>query len=130
MAGPQCEFVRRGGERCRARPRAGSAYCFFHDPAAAGERDAARRRGGVARSRRAAVLPENEPDLPLGTIADVVCLLGTTINQTRRGQIDVKVANAIGTLANVLLRGISQGDLEARLAAIEAQLAAGREVKP
>jgi hypothetical protein len=125
MAGPTCEFVKRGGERCRARPRAGSAFCFFHDPTAAGERRAARRRGGITRSRRAAVLPETEPDAPLNTVADVVSLLGVTINQTRRGQLDVKVANALSSLTNVLLRGISQGDLEQRLAAVEARLAAG-----
>jgi hypothetical protein len=70
------------------------------------------------------VLPETEPDLPLTNIGEVVSLLGATINQTRRGQIDVRIANSVGTLANVLLRGLEKSDMEQRLAQIEAQLAA------
>jgi len=43
-----------------------------------------------------------------------------TINQVRKGQIDPRVANAVGYLANVLIRAVEQGDLEKRLDDLEA----------
>jgi hypothetical protein len=69
---------------------------------------------------KTAVLPPDTPDAPLGSVADVVTLLGLTINQVRRGEIDPKVANAIGYLSATLLRALEQGDIERRLAELEA----------
>jgi hypothetical protein len=65
-------------------------------------------------------------------MADVASLLAISINQTRKGLLDVKVANAIGSLANVLLRALSQGDHEWRLRDIEEELARAKAtgVKP
>jgi hypothetical protein len=54
----------------------------------------------------------------LKSVGDVVNLLGTTINQVRKGILDVKAANAVGYLGSVLLRAI-EGDELARQ--IEAQ---------
>jgi hypothetical protein len=79
----QCERVKASGERCRARPLPGSLppLCRFHSPQTAAEQREARRKGGRKRSRKAATLPADEPDAPLATTADVVTLLGRTINQ-------------------------------------------------
>jgi hypothetical protein len=106
-----CEHTKGDGRPCRANARAGSRFCFFHDPAAAEQRAAARRRGGQARSRRAAVLPPGTQDLPLSQVGDVGVLLALTINQTRRGELDPKVANAVGYLASVQLKALSESDL-------------------
>ena len=56
-------------------------------------------------------------------MAEVAELLGETINQVRRGEIDLRVSNAIGYLAGVLLSAIEKGSLEERLATLEAVLA-------
>jgi len=48
-----------------------------------------------------------------------VKLLSRTVNQTLRGEIDPKVANAVGYLSGVILRAREQGEIEERLAKIE-----------
>jgi len=53
---------------------------------------------------------------------DVVALLSETINQVRKGQIDPRVANAIGYLANVLIKASEQGELEKRISEVESLL--------
>jgi hypothetical protein len=70
------------------------------------------------------VLPADSPDHPLGNTTDVSALLSDSINRLRRGQLDPRVANAIGYLTSVLLRSLEQGPIEERLAKIEATLAA------
>jgi hypothetical protein len=49
-------------------------------------------------------------------------LLGDSINQIRRGELDPRVANAMGYLASVLLKALQQGPIEERLACLEAIL--------
>jgi hypothetical protein len=72
--------------------------------------------------RPAAVLPVNTPDHPLGNTTEVAQLLGDSINLLRRGQLDPRVANAMGYLASVLIRALEQGPVEERLANLEAIL--------
>jgi hypothetical protein len=59
----------------------------------------------------------------LRTAGDVAELLGDTINQVRRGEIDLRVSNAIGYLSGILLSAIEKGTFEARLTALEAAVA-------
>jgi hypothetical protein len=123
-----CAHDRPNGEPCRARPRPGRLFCTFHDPELAGKRARGRSKGGVNRSRPAATLPPDAPDLPLKTVADVVAALGETMNQVRTGKLAVNVGNCLGVLAGVLLRAIEGGDLEGRIAALEAGQAQRRRV--
>jgi hypothetical protein len=58
----------------------------------------------------------------LRSVADVTDLLAETINQLRDGRIDSRTANTVGYLATALLKALQQGDIEARLRAIEAVL--------
>jgi hypothetical protein len=118
----KCEFRKKNGERCGADVQTGKNLCVFHDPAKASEGRRARRAGGIARSRVAAVLPSDTPDHPLGNTTDVSSLLADSINRLRRGQLDPRVANAMGYLASVRLRALEQGPLEERLARLEATL--------
>lgn len=113
----QCRHIKSDGERCKANAARDSDLCFFHDPAKAGERAAARRAGGE--KGRAAVLPPGTPDASLGSIADVAAVIGQTINQVRRGEVDPRVANAVGYLAGVLLKALEVGEVERRLEALE-----------
>src|SRR5580704_18515781 len=123
----KCEFRKKNGERCGADAQTGKSLCVFHDPARACEGRRARRAGGITRSRLATVLPADSPDHPLGNTTDVSALLSDlsdSINRLRRGQLDPRVANAIGYLTSVLLRSLEQGPIEERLAKIKATLAA------
>jgi hypothetical protein len=68
------------------------------------------------------VLPADAPDNPLRSTQDVSSLLGESINHVRKGQLDPRIANAVGYLASILLGALQQGPLEERLARIEAAL--------
>jgi hypothetical protein len=117
----KCQANKADGSPCGAPALPGDSHCFFHSPGREQERAAARSRGGQASRRKAVVLPSDTADVPLATVADVVKLLGQTVNETRKGQLDVKVANALGYLLSVALRALQDSDLEKRIAVLEAQ---------
>jgi len=115
----QCEHKLNSGKRCLARARKEDRFCFFHSPDVVQERLKARKSGGIARSKKAAVLPD-APERPLRNCLEVCELLGEAINQVRRGELEPRVANAVGYLAGLLLKALEQGRLEERLAHLEA----------
>jgi len=123
MSGRPCAHAHASGKPCGGFAVSCSEHCFAHDPARAAERDAARRRGG--RAGRAATLPDS--DVAVRSLADVVALVEATLNDVRAGRLDVKVANAVGYLANVAIRAIQQSELEAHLTALEAVLEPERQ---
>lgn len=117
-----CEFIKPDGNRCRAKARPGRTLCFSHCPELKDRRDAARRAGGIASAKRAAVLPAKTPDLPLANMADLVGLLATSINHVRRGELDPRIGNTIAYMSSVLIRALDNGELERRMADLEARL--------
>ena len=119
---PRCKARTASGARCKARPLVGKAYCFWHDPDKSEDRREAGRTGG--QKGRCRTLPPNAPDFSIECAQDVAGLLTRTINQTLRGEIDPKVANAVGYLSGVILRDREQGEIEERIARIEAALEA------
>ena len=70
-------------------------------------------------NRRFLPIPDGLPERPLKTVQDVTGLLGETINRLRAGQLDPRIANTMGYLATAMLKALQQGDIEARLRAIE-----------
>ena len=112
-----CTATARNGTACRAAALPGSRFCFFHSPKHATARRDAQSRGGLA--NRMATLPPGAPDVKVEDGAGVVKLLGQTINQVRRGEIDPRVANAVGYLSNIVLAATAQRDLETRIAELE-----------
>ncbi len=116
---PQCQHVKSDGSRCRANAQRSAEFCFFHDPDKEPQREEASRSGGQAGAAR--VLPD-APRVAVASSSDVSVLLGKTINQVRRGELDPKVSNAIGYLANVLLKALEQGRVEDTLFAVQAAL--------
>ena len=113
-----CRARKPDGTGCQAAPLPGSDFCFFHDPGRADERREANAAGG--RQGKMKTLDAAAPDVKVESCQDVVRLIGETINQVRKGQIDPRVANAVGYLANVLIRAVEQGDIEKRLDDLEA----------
>lgn len=73
------------------------------------------------------MLPFDTPPVKLRSVADVVKLLGTTVNEVRVGKIDVRVGNCIGLLAGQLVNALKTSDLEARIAALEERQAQTRQ---
>jgi len=120
----QCEGKTAEGTRCKAAAIAGSRFCFFHDPDRAEERREAQSIGG--RQGKIKTLPDDADDVRIESGKDIVGLISATINQVRKGQIDPRVANAVGYLANVLLKAVEQGDVEERLADLESAVRSER----
>lgn len=109
---------RKGKKRCKNYALTDDDYCFFHSSKKAKERAEAQRKGGkkaLAEKRR--ILKES--NIQIDNTSDVVKLLNETINQVRTGEIEVKIANAVGYLSGICLKAIEQGDIEERLAALE-----------
>jgi hypothetical protein len=112
-----CKAKKQNGTDCQAVPLPGSKYCFFHDPAKAEKRREAQSLGG--RHNHMRTLDTDAPDMKIETCHDTIPLLSETINQVRKGQIDPRVANAIGYLANVVIKAVEQSDIEKRIEEIE-----------
>ena len=115
----QCRHIKGDGSQCKAYAVRESFYCFIHNPDLKEQREAAQKKGGKERSRKAPVLPAGTPDRPLATAEDVEQFLGETINQVRRGELDHRISNSIGCLVGYLLKAQEQGQLERRLAKME-----------
>jgi hypothetical protein len=106
------------GTPCQATPQSGSSFCFLHDPNKTEEQRRARQAGGSTRAAK--VLDAETPAKVIQSVADVKGLLSETIHQVRTGAIDPKIGNCIGYLSGILLKAIEVGDIEERLAAMEA----------
>jgi hypothetical protein len=113
----RCAAKKPDGARCQAAALPGSHCCFFHDPSKATARRKAQSLGGSG--NRMKTLPAHTPEVTVEDSGDVVQLLSQTINQVRRGEIDPRVANAVGYLANIMLAATGQRDLETRIAELE-----------
>jgi hypothetical protein len=122
----RCRATRVDGTPCRAKARPGKAHCPFHDPDLEQKRQAARRAGGIKSRTRNAVLPPSTPDTALRTVTDVAAFLGQTINQTRRGELDPRVTNAIVGAANVLLKALEGSDLQRQIEELRREVQEGR----
>jgi hypothetical protein len=107
----------------------GKTACWAHDESLAGKRTAARSAGGKTRSQRTTFLPSDTQDATLATIADTVTILGQTINQVRRGEMDVSVAKCVIYGVSVLVKALQGSELEARFQALQAVLLARKDAK-
>lgn len=109
---------KKGNQRCRSYALTDDDYCFCHSPKKAKERAKARRKGGKKALAEKKRLLEKS-DIQIKNTSDVVSLLNETINQVRTGEIEVKIANAVGYLSGICLKALEQGDMEKRLEALE-----------
>ncbi len=119
-----CQAKTADGSGCQAAALPSSDFCFFHDPDRVDERRQANAAGG--RNGKMKTL-DGAPDIKVESCRDVVRLISDTINQVRRGELDPRVANAIGYLANVLIKAAEQGDTEKRLEDLEAAVKTNRQ---
>lgn len=112
----QCEFEKPDGTRCRAHALKGQKLCRYHaQPEAAREEG---RKGGSVGKRQA--LPE--ANFSLKSPQEIGAMLEAVTNSMLRGELDRGLASCAGYLAQVLIKAQEAGELEARLAALEATL--------
>lgn len=120
MVSTGCAATTKAGQPCRAFPVGGSLYCFAHDPGLAGARQEARARGGRARHGRR-LHPDGDQPVALGTLADVCAVLGQEINRVLNLEMSIARARCIGYLASTLATIYQAGELERRIARLEAR---------
>jgi len=107
---PRCCHKRNDGTECRANPRTGKQYCFFHDPAAQKKSAAARRAGGVLRRRNPPATPQAIPELacllakPMREASGVAEFLNEVARQFCQGNIDLRAAAEMRQCALAVLR--------------------------
>jgi hypothetical protein len=104
-----CEFVHPDGRRCEAAPVRGERWCCFHHPGLAEKRKQAQSAGGKTQARKAL---SEAPLVRLDSRDAIIDLLSETVQQVRTGQLDPKIANAVGYLCNVIRQLVEQEDIE------------------
>ena len=114
----QCKADTKAGARCKA-PAVERGLCFCH---AHPERLAELGRQGGRKNRRNRCPLEELPAWSLKNVRAVADMLEETINNVRRGRIDLRVSNAIGFLSGILLKALEKGPVEERLNHLEAIL--------
>lgn len=109
-----CAATRKDGRACDLRIVADSGYCWAHNPAYA----EARRRGGQnkARTRRAEKLVPSTLRPVLATLLDV-------LEETRRGELDPKIAGAVASVAGAIVKVYSSATVEQQIADLQDQVA-------
>jgi len=117
----QCTATTADGKRCRAPALQGRPFCFAHDPERAQERADARQRGGYNRRTPKATDPEGYPTR-LRSVGDVQAVLERALADTWAQENSGARTQALVRLAHGALKALEVGDLEGRLAALEARL--------
>ena len=118
MTAVTCHGITRAGERCRARPLAGSTYCVNHSlDVTAEQRRGWAAKGGANSSNRARArkqLPGEvmEPD-------EIGAWLAICFKRVIAEKMDPGVANAVSTMSRAMLVVREASDIEDRLNALE-----------
>ncbi len=127
-AGPRvkpekCQAVARGGQPCSAMPRPGRPFCLWHDPLADEARRELSRKGGRARSHAA------RARRAIGGVHDLRSVqrrLVQALEKVELGTLSPGQAMAMAALGRAIVTLVEAGEIESRLAALEAAHLEGR----
>ena len=119
-----CTAKKADGSPCRAHPRRDEQFCYFHHPDSKTEATEARRLGGIRHRREKTI--EGAYDLPDGlrSAEGISRLVEIVTVDLLAMDPSIARANAILRAAGVAARLLETGDLERRIADLEAALAA------
>ncbi len=115
----RCVFHKENGEPCRAAPLTDKNLCFWHCPDHAEEVAEARRLGGLRRRREVAVVGAYELG-GLDTVVDLRRILEIALLDTLSLDNSSARARTLGYLVGVAAKLLEVGELEQRLAYLEA----------
>ncbi len=115
----RCSATTKDGKPCGAAPRPGRSFCPWHDPDLSTRRQAWSARGGQGKSSR----KRATRDLAGAalTMPEVSGLLSIALRNVATGKMEPGPANALANLARALVATQQAGDLETRLAELEAR---------
>jgi hypothetical protein len=92
-----------------------SDFCFTHNPATKKEKRKAAIKGGKANKK----VYGNLEEVKIESQKDVVALIAKTINEVRKGLVEVRIANCTFYGCGHLIKALEIADLEERVAEIE-----------
>jgi len=107
---------------CKAWALVGDDYCFSHSPQMAEKRQQARQKGGIVGKNPHDRIKINLEPIVIEHGSDIKKMLVETINLVRIGQMDIKVANCIGNLSNILVKVIEITEIEEKVEQIEEKI--------
>ena len=113
-----CKFIKPDGERCQAKAKKESEYCFTHNPDTQIEKHLAVVKGGLNSKK---VKLDLKP-LSIKNPQEVGKLLEDTINGVRSGEIPPNIANTVGYLAGHALKALETFNLDQRVEMVESIL--------
>lgn len=109
----RCVGLRKDGSQCNGLAL-GSLYCFAHDPARAGERVQARRKGGRNSAKIVRLRGLAPPRL-----RDLFDVLEVAVGEVHGGALAPPAATAMAALARAMVAVLDAGDLAERVAELE-----------
>ena len=121
----KCVNTNAKGEPCRMAPLEGSDRCFSHDPANARRRAEARRQGGKHRRKPRSGDAASVPAIRLRDVGSIQELLEEAVRDTVLQENSAQRSRTLGYLAGLALKTLEIGQLEERVAALEASLHSG-----
>ncbi len=120
----RCAEKNARGEPCGMPPVGGSAHCFAHDPKQGAQRARARKSGGRNRRTGLAIDPPTEP-AQLRHVAAIQQQIEAALFNTLQLENSNGRSRTVGYLLGFALKALETGELEARVAALEAQAITG-----
>lgn len=121
----RCAYAKADGEACAMAPLRDRPYCFAHDPERAAEAAEARRLGGLRRRKEGTIAVAY--DLPgLDTVAGIRRLLDIVVTDGVGMDNGIPRLRALISTAVAATNLLKVGELEERLAAVEAAVGHGR----
>lgn len=119
MTTTHCKATTTSGKKCQAKPKAGSNYCFIHDPSQAQARAKARKKGGETHRTPHA---SNASTIPgeIDTLQDAKSILSYTLAEILVHENTIARARVLLSLFDSFAKSIEIGELEQRIAALEA----------
>ena len=122
MGSRGCTAAREDGSPCGATRRRDVPFCFWHDPASTPEAAEARRVGGLQRRRESAVAIAYDVS-GVATLEELARILGIAILEILALPNSIARSRTLIDIVRVGLKVREAGQLEARVAALEAALA-------
>jgi len=129
MENRTCSGINQGGQRCLARPLRGEKFCFWHHPDYADEADQARKLGGTRRRRESTLQGAYELEGLAHGAGHPPPAGDRRPGRPRLGENSIARVRALISASLAAARLLEVGEMEERLAAVEAALGP-RIVKP
>jgi hypothetical protein len=123
--GKSCKAITRSGKPCQAYA-ADSGYCFHHDPHQAEARAAARKLGGYNRRTHPGSGPADAPQ-NVRKMSDVLEVLDLVLSDALKLENSISRGRLLVAIVEAYTKAIVTGDMESRMAAIEAAITANQQ---